>query len=292
MKKGVIVTNAYYNTSTPTFQAERIKTELERLNSAVYIYKNNAYDSYIGEDGRVITSMQGLDYAVFLDKDKYLSRILDKAGVRMFNSTAAIEVCDDKMLTHLALSGSGIKMPVTVPAPLCYNQSAEVPVEEAEKVIKILGLPVVVKSSFGSLGREVFLARDKEELLQIMGALKCKAYIFQQYIPSSAGKDVRIIVIGGKAFSAMLRKSDCDFRSNVDIGGAGYQYTPSASFIETAERAAQILGLDYCGVDLLFGEDGEPILCEVNSNAFFREMERVTGKNVGRAYAEYILKTL
>ena len=80
MKKGVIVTNAYYNTSAPTFQAERIKEELQRLKSEVYIYKNNAYDSYIGNNGASVSGMRALDYAVFLDKDKYLSRLLDIVG--------------------------------------------------------------------------------------------------------------------------------------------------------------------------------------------------------------------
>ena len=59
-----------------------------------------------------------------------------------------------------------------------------------------------------------------------------------------------------------------------------------------AEKCARILKLDYCGVDLLFGESGAPYVCEINSNAFISETERITGVNVARAYAEYIVKTL
>ena len=58
-----------------------------------------------------------------------------------------------------------------------------------------------------------------------------------------------------------------------------------------AEKAAQVLKLDYCGVDLLYGEDG-PVLCEVNSNAFFEGLEAATGVNVAKLYAEYIVGTM
>ena len=58
-----------------------------------------------------------------------------------------------------------------------------------------------------------------------------------------------------------------------------------------AEKAAQALKLDYCGVDLLYGEDG-PVLCEVNSNAFFEGLEAATGVNVAKLYAEYIVGTM
>jgi gamma-F420-2:alpha-L-glutamate ligase len=59
-----------------------------------------------------------------------------------------------------------------------------------------------------------------------------------------------------------------------------------------AEKAASILGLDYCGVDVLIGPKGEPILCEVNSNAFIEGIEKVTGVNVASAYAHHIEKSI
>ena len=62
--------------------------------------------------------------------------------------------------------------------------------------------------------------------------------------------------------------------------------------IRLAGKAAQILKLDYCGVDLLKGKDGEPILCEVNSNAFLKGIEEVTGINIAYLYAKHIDDTL
>ena len=87
----------------------------------------------------------------------------------------------------------------------------------------------------------------------------------------------------------MQRKSETDFRSNVELGGEGKIVDVPKEFIEVAENTAKVLNLDYCGIDLLYGKDCEPIVCEVNSNAFFGGIERVTGKNVAKAYAEYLL---
>ena len=62
----------------------------------------------------------------------------------------------------------------------------------------------------------------------------------------------------------------------------------SEEYINQAERVAKILKLDYAGIDVLIGEDNKPIICEVNSNAFFGGIEKVTGVNVAKLYAEYI----
>ena len=113
--------------------------------------------------------------------------------------------------------------------------------------------------------------------------------MYQKYIGYKKGVDVRIIVIGGKYFAAMTRKNENGFRSNVAQGGTVKAITPSAEFIAVAENCARSLGLDYCGVDILYGENDSPIVCEVNSNAFFEGMEKATGKNVAKAYVDYII---
>ena len=96
-----------------------------------------------------------------------------------------------------------------------------------------------------------------------------------------------MIVIGGKAVVGMLRKSKGDFRSNIELGGVGEKIQLPKAVIDLAEKVAKLLDLDYCGVDVLIGEDGYYI-CEVNSNAFFGGIENVTGVNVARAYAKYV----
>lgn len=114
--------------------------------------------------------------------------------------------------------------------------------------------------------------------------------MFQQFIKSSKGKDIRVIVIGGKCIGGMLRQNDSDFRSNIEIGGTGKQISLNKEQIAICERVADILKLDYCGIDLLIDNDNKALVCEVNSNAFFAAFEKITQINVAKIYCEYILQ--
>ena len=116
--------------------------------------------------------------------------------------------------------------------------------------------------------------------------------MFQKFVSTSYGKDVRVIVIGGEVVGGMIRQSENDFRSNVAAGGRAEKYELSGEIKEIALKAHKALGLDYSGVDILFGENGKPIVCEVNSNAFFKSFEAVTHINVARKYAEYVLSKI
>lgn len=289
--KGFIVKNAYFKSDSVEYQVNRIKSELELLGAKVDVVCN-AYGVYLDGSGEVVSSYEGYDFCVFLDKDKYLGEMLNKQGLKVFNDYRAIEDCDDKMKTYLRLSGSKIKIPKTLSAPLCFTENAKLSSDSADEIISILGLPLVLKKSFSSLGKGVYLIKDKNELIKIVNENPFEPKIYQEYISSSYGKDVRIICIGKKYFSAMLRYSEYDFRSNSALGGKAVKFEPSSEFIDVAERVASILNLDYMGIDLMFGDLGEPILCEVNSNAFFTAMEKTCNVNVAKAYAEHIINTV
>ena len=60
------------------------------------------------------------------------------------------------------------------------------------------------------------------------------------------------------------------------------------NYQEVAEKAAEILDLDYCGIDILIGNKGQPVICDVDSNAFFNGVESSTGINVASLYAKHI----
>ena len=96
-----------------------------------------------------------------------------------------------------------------------------------------------------------------------------------------------MIVVGGKVAAAMLRSSKTDFRSNIELGGIGSPIEISENLKQTCEKVAALLNLDYCGIDVLIAKDGY-LVCEVNSNAFFGGIEKVTGVNVAKRYAEHI----
>ncbi len=290
-KKGLILINAYSTLDTALNQATRLKEEFSKRNVKVDVIKNGEFCTYI-ENNLFKTNYMGYDFCVYLDKDKYISEILEKKGVKLFNNHNAIRICDDKMRTYIALSEKDIDVVDTIPGALCYNENAKIDEQKIKAVGEKLGYPLIVKHNYGSLGQGVFKADNFEELINIANKVKLVPHLFQKMVKTSYGKDIRVIVIGGKVFASMLRISKSDFRSNIELGGVGENITLDEKTTTLCEKTAQILNLDYCGIDVLFGENNNPIICEVNSNAFFGGIEKVTGKNVAEKYVEHVLNNI
>ncbi len=289
--KGLILTNPFDGSVNTAKKAARMAEELAALGVQTDIAANDGFLTAVDGSGTVTSRFGEYRFVLYFDKDKYTAQMLEITGMRLFNSAESVRLCDDKMLTHIALANVGIPMPQTLSGALCYTRTAVLPDEYIDKATNILGLPLVVKECYGSYGEQVYLARTRAEVKSVADKLKCRAYLFQRFVSESAGRDMRIIVVGGKTVAAMERFSEVDFRSNAELGGKAYPANPPTEFRRIAEKSAEILGLDYCGVDVLFGKDG-PLLCEVNSNAMFAAMERVTGMNVAGLYARHIVDSI
>lgn len=287
--KGVIVVNKF-GLAAQDYQARRIEEELNKIGVKTSVVSDGAEKSAL-INGRTATSLQ-CDFCVFLDKDKYLSAILSSCGIRLFNSHEAIRKCDDKGETYIALANEGFNLPETYFAPLKFNSGEKTDNSFVLNIGEKLGFPVVVKESYGSMGTGVFLAKNADELSFLSNKLALKPHLYQKYLAAQKGVDIRIIVIGGKAVSCIKRFNPSDFRSNLALGGFAEKINPPKEFILAAEKAAAVLKLDYCGVDVLFGDKNEPVICEVNSNAFFKGSESVTGINIAEIYAEHIYKSV
>ena len=89
----------------------------------------------------------------------------------------------------------------------------------------------------------------------------------------------------------MLRTNPNDFRSNIAIGGTAEKIEISNDIKELCVSASRIMGLDFAGLDILLGKDGEPYICEVNSNALFTVLSQVCGVNIAEGIAAHVVKT-
>ena len=232
------------------------------------------------------------DFVLFWDKDVRLASLMERVGFRLFNSSSAIAACDDKGMTHQLLSGHGILMPDTLIAPFFYPGFAPEPDDFTTLSEKELGYPVVVKESYGSFGAQVHLAKDRRELDALHGQMRFVPHLCQRFIAASFGRDVRLQVVGTRVVAAMLRRSNTDFRANISAGGHMEPFDPPDAFRKMAVDATGILRADFAGVDILFGADGEPVLCEVNSNAHMRNIYQCTGVNVPYEIAKYLTNQL
>jgi RimK family alpha-L-glutamate ligase len=190
------------------------------------------------------------------------------------------------MLTHIFLANNGIKMPKTLSYPLCYDYDGNL--KYLENLKKELEFPFIVKENFGSLGQQIYLIENENQLFEIEDKLRYKPHIYQEYISYEKGVDYRLILIGNKVIASMKRINNTSFKANVAQGGKGFNFTPSNTMMESAISASKILGLDYCAIDFVLDKNEQPLLIEVNSNAYFTEIEKVTGVNISKEYAKYV----
>ena len=292
-KNGLLVVNEFLNSSKFEELYKWLKKSAERCNINLSIISNR--EIMIGLDNRQLDT-DNIDFILFWDKDILLARYLENLGFRVFNSSKSIEICDDKALTYVMLSNCGIKMPKTLIPPFTYDikyNCNELKVMNfIEEIENELGYPMIIKARRGSFWAQVHLVNNKGELLELFDKYDSNNIIFQEYIGSSKGQDIRLQVVGDKVVASMYRYSDTDFRANITNGGKMKKYEPSEDEINMAVEACKHIGLDFAGVDILFGENNEPILCEINSNAHFINIYNCTGINVADEIMTYIKSML
>ena len=155
---------------------------------------------------------------------------------------------------------------------------------------RVGGAPVIIKLIEGTQGIGVLLAESMkaaESIIELLQSQKQNVLI-QKFVAESKGRDIRAFVVGDQVVAAMRRTADGqEFRSNVHRGGKAEAIELDQEYVETAVRAAQILGLRVAGVDMLESKTG-PQVMEVNSSPGLEGIEGATGLDVAGAVIDYI----
>ena len=274
-KKGFLVVNAFLHSHKFTEIYEWLEAAATKAGLELDVYTN-------AEE-----IPDGYDFCLFWDKDIPLARILEKKGIRVFNSSEAIRICDDKYATYEALLDADIDMPYTVSVPMTYENIGFTDFMFVKEKLSRFSYPVIIKECHGSFGAQVYLANDEKEACSILGNIGGKPAIFQEFLPECRGRDIRINMVGENAVCAMERYNEADFRANITGGGKMRPHEVTEEELILARKVMKALKLDFAGVDILLAKRG-PLLCEVNSNAHFKNIYDCTGVNVAEHIIEYI----
>ncbi|MDI9355351.1 MAG: ATP-grasp domain-containing protein [Cyanobium sp. MAG06] len=219
--------------------------------------------------------------------------LLEKAGYKLFNSAEAISNADSKILTQYKILNNNIPHPKTIISPLRYNNILDDIFYN--KLIKELGLPMIIKEEFGSTGRQVYMAKNREELLKLENKLSNTSKLYQEYIKSNPSQSIRVYCIGGVIFGYVRFNNAKDFRSNT-IGGGAEIFTPNKvlknKIDKLCKKINKIFTLDYSGIDILLDKNNNPLFCEVNSNAGFQHFDKLYKESMASIYINYIIKRL
>ena len=199
---------------------------------------------------------------------------LAAAGVRVVNPAPAIERTVDKFLASALLAAADVPTPRTV---ACERA------DDALAAFADLGSDVIVKPLFGSMGFGMARVDDPDVAQRVFRALEIEraVYYLQETIPHD-GVDIRALVVGDRVVGAVERVGD-GWRANLARGAHARAITLSDERAEVCVRAAQVVGADYAGVDLLRGADGREHVLEVNGIPGWKGVEDVTGVDVAAA---------
>jgi ribosomal protein S6--L-glutamate ligase len=148
----------------------------------------------------------------------------------------------------------------------------------------------VIKLIEGSQGNGVVLAERLSASRSVIEAFRglYANFLVQEFIGEAKGADLRCFVVGDRVVAAMHRQAEAgEFRSNLHRGGRASAVRLSEAETETALRAAQVMGLQVAGVDLLRSRRG-PLVLEVNSSPGLEGIEGATGVDVAGAIVEHV----
>lgn len=213
---------------------------------------------------------------------------LRELGVPVYNDARAIERTVDKSMTTFLLHAAGIATPPTWVSESPAHARRTVMREEAA------GRSVVLKPLFGSEGKGLHRVGDVEGLhVPLPDLAESRGVVYlQRFIAPAAdpGFDWRVLVIGGRAVAAMRRVS-AHWIHNVAQGARCEAQELTPAIAERAVAAANALGLDYGGVDLMpDGPQRDPVVIEVNGVAAWRGLQSVTRVDLAQAIVDDLLE--
>lgn len=209
-------------------------------------------------------------------------RQFELLGSYPLNESVAISRARDKLRSMQLLARKGIDLPLT--------GMAHSPDDTSDLIEMVGGAPLVVKLVEGTQGIGVVLAETRQAAESVIDAFRgLNAHILvQEYIAEAKGRDIRCLVVGDKVVAAIERcAKEGDFRSNLHRGGVARIATITDRERDIAITAAQTLGLDVAGVDILRANRG-PLVMEVNASPGLEGIEKTSGIDIAARMIQWI----
>ena len=220
------------------------------------------------------------DFVIMRDYNYTISMQLESLDIRVINSTRSMFNSRNKAVTARLLVKNNVSTP-----KFLYSK---------EKNYGFIhdyfdGKKFVMKENEGSQGKGVYLIENEEDYDNAYRMNQ--EYFYQEFIEFSRGMDIRSYVLGDKVLGCVKRISDTGFKSNYSLGGRVESFELNDSIKEISLKATKALGLDFCGIDLLFTRDSFTV-CEVNGNAGFRTITQVSDIDIPMELFKWVKESL
>ncbi|HEY4388520.1 MAG TPA: lysine biosynthesis protein LysX [Ktedonobacteraceae bacterium] len=210
--------------------------------------------------------------------------VLEHWGLPVFNSAAVTEICNDKLLTTLALLRAQVPTPETL---LAF--AADTAIQGIEQ----LGYPAVLKPVTGSWGRLLARVNDRDaaeavlEHQETLGSYQHHTHYIQEHIRKPQ-RDIRAFVVGDRTICAIYRHSE-HWVTNTARGAVTDNCPVTPELNALCVRAAQAMGGGILAVDLFEDPERGLLVNEINATMEFRNSIAPTGVDIPGEMIEYVL---
>lgn len=288
MKMLILSRNSRLYSTRRLMEAAKSRGHDVRVVDTLHCYMNiSSLEPVVHYKGETLTGVDAVIPRIGASITFYGAAVLrqfEMMGVYPLNESVAITRARDKLRSLQLLSRKGVGLPVTG-----FANSPD----DIQDVIRIVGgAPLVIKLLEGTQGIGVVLAETQkaaESVIEAFMGLNANIMV-QEFIKEAGGSDIRCFVIGEKVVAAMKRTAkEGEFRSNLHRGGSAEIVKLTPEERSTAVRAANILGLNVAGVDILRSKHG-PVVMEVNSSPGLEGIETSTGKDIAGMIIEFVEK--
>ncbi len=232
--------------------------------------------------------IRGLNFSGETDFQFEVFEQLDREGVVVINSPAALQVAESKFLTSFILQEKGFRVPQSL-----IVQEIDQELNDAKEFLSHHE-DTVAKPLYGFQGYGVIRVKRSEKdaiprIKRLLSEFKC--ICLQKYIPNP-GRDIRAFVVGDEVVASIYRLAKVGrWKTNIRSGAQAERCELSAAQRMMAIKASRDLGLDYTGVDIIEGPDGDYIL-EVNGAPAWHGIIEATGRNVAEDIIHHIIHRL
>lgn len=204
-------------------------------------------------------------------------------GIPVYNDGYSIEKSVDKGMTSFLLNNAGLKTPLTW---VLKDRSEALDIAEQELA---LGHKLISKPLFGSQGEGV---RRLEKTTDLFWLTSSNGIFYLQRFVECEGQgysDIRVFVVHGKAIAAM-RRCGKSWLNNVARGAKCEAIELDEALNTLAIQATKALSMDYAGVDIIKGKNGQYSIIEVNSIPAWKGLETVCQYNIADILADDLIE--
>ena len=233
-----------------------------------------------------------------------LSLRFEKINVKVFHSSKITELGNNKYKTYCYLK-EYFERNKNEPQGEWIAHTVLVKADDLNNVLNdYIGKDYVIKSVDGHGGSHVFSLNDDGTKLgsyrknrdnaknNIYKALQGHDCVLQKRIDSDSN-DIRVYIVFGKIYAAVLRHGNDGFKSNFSLGGSVEEYFPDEEQKKIIEKFIEAFGaeqLSMAGIDFILTRDGNLIFNELEEMVGSRMLYNCSKHDIVREYVEQIAK--